>query len=66
MTIEPITRQVWCDAAEEYEDTHELVGFEVRDDKTGAVLGFGETRAEALAAAQSFLLLPTRRMTRAV
>ena len=60
MTIEPITGRVWCDREEEFLDSYELIGYEVRADN-GTLLGTGETRDEALGAARSFLVLPTRR-----
>lgn len=60
MTIEPIMARVWCDRAEEYVDTHELIGYEVRAEN-GTLLGTGETRDEALSAARSFLVLPCQR-----
>jgi hypothetical protein len=65
MTIEPITKRVWCDSDEEYQDTHELIGFEVRAND-GTLIGSGETRDAALSAAQEFILLPTRRTASAV
>lgn len=61
MTIEPITGRVWCDRAEEYVDTTELLGYEVRADN-GTLLGTGETRDEALHAAREYIVLPTRRL----
>ena len=65
MTIEPIMEQVWCERAEEYIDTYSLSHYEVRADD-GTLLGSGETRDEALSAARSFLVLPTRRQPVAV
>ena len=56
MTIEPITRRVWSDYAEEFVDTHELIGYEVRA-ADGTLLGTGDTRAEALHAARVFTIL---------
>ncbi len=64
MTIEPITAQVWCDRAEEFVDTHEFIGYEVRAND-GTLLGTGETRNEALRAAREYIVLPARRLTHA-
>lgn len=61
MTIEPITRRVWSDHAEEFVDTHELIGYEVRAND-GTLLGTGDTRADALRAARELTLLPARRL----
>lgn len=55
--IEPITRRAWNEAEEEYVDTHEVMGYEVRGERQ-ELLGYGETREEALNAAQEFILLP--------
>jgi len=64
MTIEPITRRVWCDREEEFLDSYELIGYEVRADD-GTLLGAGETRDEALRAAREYIVLPTRRLVQA-
>ncbi len=61
--IEPVTRRVWNDIEEEYVDTYEVIGYEVRSERQ-ELLGYGETREEALNAAQEFILLPTRRLSR--
>lgn len=61
--IEPLTRYAWDDEDEEYRDTTEVFGYEVRNER-GAVLGTGETRRDALAAARAAMLLPTRRIER--
>jgi hypothetical protein len=62
MTIEPITKRVWCDNADDFVDTYELSHFEVRAND-GTLLGTGESRDEALRAAREYIVLPTRRLT---
>ncbi|HYD93219.1 MAG TPA: hypothetical protein VEB18_02055 [Candidatus Paceibacterota bacterium] len=61
--IEPLTRYSWSDEDEDFQDTCEVFGYQVRDER-GAVLGSGETREAALAAAQEAVLLPTCRLPR--
>lgn len=60
MTIEPIMAQVWCDRSEEYVDTYELIGYEVRAEN-GTLLGTGETRDEALHTARDFHISTLRK-----
>lgn len=61
--IEPLTRYAWDGEGEEFRDTTEVFGYQVKDE-SGAVLGSGETRRDALAAARTAMLLPTRRVER--
>ncbi len=58
--IEPLVRRVWSDAAEEYVDSYEIEGYCVKNE-LGEVLGTGESRDQALEAAQRFILLPSRK-----
>ena len=61
--VEPVYQQVWCERAEEYVDA-EFEGYVVRDSLTGAELGYGETRAEALEAANAAIQLPASGLMR--
>jgi hypothetical protein len=44
--VEPVYRLVWNEAAGEYQETGELIGYQALDAK-GKVLAYGETRSEA-------------------
>ncbi|CAN5714895.1 hypothetical protein BH11PAT2_BH11PAT2_09100 [soil metagenome] len=61
MTIEPLTDRVWDEDMDDFRDTYECVGYAVYAND-GTLLATGDTRAEALSAAQEFLLLPTRKL----
>jgi hypothetical protein len=56
MQIVPITRQYWDEVVEELVCTDEIVGYKVVSE-TGALLGAGDSRAEALHAAHESILL---------
>lgn len=57
MQIVPVIDQYWDDVVGELVSTGEVVGYKIVSE-TGALLGAGETRVEALKAAQDALLLP--------
>lgn len=53
--IEPMYDEYWDEVKEEFIHTDTLIGYRVVSD-TGALLGEGETREEALEAAMDVLL----------
>lgn len=56
MKIEPVFYAYWSDEADEMIETSDLIGYRVVSN-TGAILGFGETRSEAVSLAQEALYL---------
>ncbi len=65
MTIQPVISSVFPESDESFEHVNELVGFEVYA-KDGTLIGSGETREEALQAAQEFILLPAKKLAKHV